>query len=244
MEEVGINTKNEAKTAHQEAIDFVERHIDFFEHYAGGRVKIEPAPAGLDTFAFDLEKNVIYVNSVFYKKLGLSEEKTTFASLHEIEHFLEKISLLAENGGERIFEGYLAKIKSDRAFSLLDNCVADIRENRAVVSRTSKDFGILEQKLYKEDLFADVDFTKEPRHIQFAQAILRENKVPDERCVVAPEVREKLNELSGIVNKEGTKLVDIITDPAVPMSIRLKLQEKYIVPMMRELLEKDKEEEK
>ena len=28
------------------------------------------------------------------------------------------------------------------------------------------------------------------------------------------------------------------------MSIRLKLQEKYIVPMMRELLEKDKEEEK
>lgn len=245
MEEVGNNTNsNEAKTAHQEAVDFFEKHRDFFEHYAGGRVKIEPAPAGLDTFAFDFGNNTIYINSKFYEKLGLSEEKTTFATLHEIEHFLEKISLLAESGGERIFEGYLAKIKSDRAFSLLDNCVADIRENRAVVFRTSQDFGTLEQKLYKEDLFADIDFTKEPRHIQFAQAILRENKVPDEKCVVAPEVREKLDELNGIVNKDGAKLIDIITDPSVPMSIRLKLQEKYIVPMMRELLEKDKEEEK
>ena len=54
MEEVENSPNNEKKMPHQEAVEFVEKHRDFFEHYAGGRVKIEPAPAGLDSFAFDL----------------------------------------------------------------------------------------------------------------------------------------------------------------------------------------------
>ena len=78
------------RAAHQEALEFVEKYRDFFEHYARGRVKFEPAPAGLDTFAFDLEKDTIYVNSRFYKELEFSDEKTSFAVLHETEHFLEK----------------------------------------------------------------------------------------------------------------------------------------------------------
>ena len=75
---------------HAEALALVEKHRDFFEHYAKGRIKVEPAPQELSTFAFNLEKNTIYVNSMFYRKRGFSEQKTVFAILHEIEHFLEK----------------------------------------------------------------------------------------------------------------------------------------------------------
>ena len=66
----------ESVSEHAEAVALVEKHRDFFEHYAKGKIKVEPAPRGLKTFAFDLEKNTIYINSMFYKKFGFSEEKT------------------------------------------------------------------------------------------------------------------------------------------------------------------------
>ena len=81
-----------ADNEHAEAVALVEKHRDFFEHYAKGKIKIEPAPKEVKTFAFNLEENTIYINSMFYKKLGLSEEKTVFATLHEIEHFMEKFN--------------------------------------------------------------------------------------------------------------------------------------------------------
>ncbi len=239
------------KAEHAEAVALVEKHRDFFEHYAKGKIKIEPAPEGMTTFAFNLEKNTIYINSMFYKKLGLSEEKTVFATLHEIEHFMEKIQLLGEQqkrgkggrvieeSGEKRFDNYLKRIKNSRAFSLMDNCVADIRENRTVVSKTNKGMGELEKKIYKDDLFSESDFTGEPRHIQFCNAILREARLPGERCQVAPEVRKALDE---IAKTKG--LMDIITNPGTPMSMRLRLQDKYIWPKVEALLEKDKKEER
>lgn len=224
---------------HEEAVALVEKHRDFFEHYAKGKIKIEPAPKDLPTFAFNLEQNTIYINSMFYKKLGLSEEKTVFATLHEIEHFMEKLQVLAEEGGEKTFDKYLKKIKASKAFSLMDNCVADIRENRAVVSKTNKGMGELEGKLYKEDLFAETDFTSQPRHIQFSQAILREARVSGERCEVSPEVRVALDEVAKVKG-----LMEIMTNPETPMSTRLKLQDKYIWPKVEALLKKDVEDKK
>src|SRR3989338_2745843 len=98
-----------------EAFAFVEEHKDFFEHHAKGKIKIEPAPEGLNTFAFDLKNNTIYINSMFYEKLGFSKEKTIFATLHEIEHFLEKIVMLSEEGGEKNFDKYLKNIEASKA---------------------------------------------------------------------------------------------------------------------------------
>jgi len=229
--------KNENE--HSEAVAFVEKNRDFLEHYAKGRVKFLPAPKDLKTFAFNLETNEIYVNSMFYVEKGFSDEKTLFGTLHEVEHFLEKIQMLSEDGGERKFEKYLERIKKSKAFSLADNCVADIRENRAVVSRTSKGMGELEAKIYKEDLFAETDFTSEPRHIQFGQALLREARVPSEQCQVSPDVRLALDEVAKVKG-----LLEVMTDPETPMSMRLRLQDKYIWPKVEELLEKDIEDKK
>jgi len=228
-----------AGNEHAEAVALVEKHRDFFEHYAKGRIKIEPAPAGIPTFAFNLEENTIYINSMFYRQLGLSEEKTVWATLHEIEHFLEKLQILAEDGGERSFGRYLERVKSSRAFSLMDNCVADIRENRTIVTRTNKGMAELEVQTYKEDLFPSSDFSKQPGHIQLSQALLREARVPSEKCVVSPEVRSALDQIASVPG-----LMDIMTNPETPMSLRLRLQNKYIWPQVEKLMEQDIEDKK
>ncbi len=236
-------TSVDTQKAHREAIEFVDKNRDFFEHYARGGVKFAPAPEGLNTFAFDLKSNTIYINSKFYEELGFSDEKTSFATCHEIEHFLEKRQILSEDKGEKDFERYLKKIEGSKAFRLMDDCVADIRENRAVVSKTHQAFRDIEQKRYKEDLFKEVDFTQEPKHIQFSYALLREARVPDEQCTVSPEVREKINALKTISGKDGSNLFEIMTSPETPMSTRLKLQDKYIWPIVKDFLDKDIEDE-
>ena len=241
-----INTKSDEKGqeieqigGNTEAFSFVEENRDFFEHHARGSIKIEPAPEGMNTFAFNLENNTIYINSMFFEKLGFSKEKTIFATLHEIEHFMEKIQMLGEEGGEKNFERYLKKLETSKAFGLMDNCVADIRENRSVISKTNKGMKDLEENIYKEDLFPKLDFIDEPEHIQFCQAILREARVQNEKCNVSPLVRQKLDELTKVKG-----LMNIMTNPQTPMSMRLKLQDKYIWPRVQELLEKDIEEKK
>lgn len=236
--------ENDNSNSHAEAVAFVDHHRDFFEHYARGKVSFKPAPPGLTTFAFDLKSNDIYVNSMFYKKRGFSDEKTSFATCHEIEHFEEKKQMIMENGGEGAFSAYVDRIKGDQAFGLLDNCVADIRQNRSVVSKTNEAFRDLEQDLYRNDLFKDTDFTKTPKHIQFAQALLREARVPDEECTVAPEVREELIRIYAMKGQDGTGLLDAMTHPDTPMSIRLKLQDKFLWPIVEKLREEDIEENK
>jgi len=224
---------------HAEAVAFFDRHMDFFEHYAKGKVKVLPAPEGLETFAFNLENDEIYANSRFYKDRGFSDERTLFAICHEIEHFSEKKAMLSEDGGEKKFEKYLGRIKTSEAFSLTDNCTADIRENRSVVSRTNEGMGDIEEKMYTEDLFKETDFTEKPRHIQFNYALLREARVPGEKCTVSEDVRKELDEVSRVKG-----LTEIMTDPDTPMSTRLKLLDKYIWPKVEKLLEKDMEDKK
>jgi uncharacterized protein YegL len=243
IDETGVEAGN-AHSPHQEAVQHVEAHRDLFEHYAHGAIHVLPAPEGLDTFAFDLKTNTIYVNSRFYKDLGFSEEKTTFATLHEIEHLLEKVQMLSERGGDKKFTKYLDQIQKSKAFGVMDNCVADIHENRTVVQRTHGGFRDIEEQCYTEDLFPTTDFTEQPLHIQLPYAILREARVPGEPCTVAPEVRQAVDELRAIKSKDGTSLMDVMTHPDTPMSTRLALQNKYVWPRVQELLKKDVEKEK
>ena len=229
---------------HEQAVNFVEGHRNVLEHYARGAISIAPSPKGLNTFAFDLEKNTIYINSMFYKELGLSDERTLFASMHEIEHFLEKKQILAEKGGSIKFKKYLDRIKKSRAFALTDNCVADIHVNKTVISKTNESLAGVEKGMYTEVLFKERDFTEAPKHIQFAQALLRESRVSDEECVVAEDVREKMEKIKSMKGKSGLSLIDVMTSPSTTMSDRLALQDKFIMPIIEELKEKDIEEEK
>lgn len=233
----------ESAAEHQEAVEFVNLHRDLFEHRLRGHAEFKAAPPGLHTFAYDLKEDTIYLNSRFYKSRGFSEEKTAFATMHELEHFKEKLALLKEKDGAKIFERYLARLEKSKAYGLMDNCIADTHENETVVTDTNKSFADVEHTLYTEDLFPETDMTSQPRHIQFAQALLREARVPDETCQVAPEVRTALDEVKGIKTKNGTRLMDIVAHPETPMSTRLLLQDKLIWPHMEKLLEQDMQDE-
>lgn len=229
----------ERENEHKEAVDFVNLHRDLFEHRLRGHAEFKPAPPGLHTFAYDLEHDTIYLNSRFYKSRGFSEEETAFATMHELEHFKEKLALLKEKDGAKIFERYLARLQKSKAYGLMDNCVADTHENETVVTSTNESFGKVEHTLYTEDLFPETDMTGKPRHIQFAEALLREARVPDELCQVAPEVRAALDEVKDIHAKNGTRLMDIVAHPETSISTRLRLQDKLIWPHMEKLLEQD-----
>lgn len=229
----------DSEAEHKEAVDFVNLHRDLFEHRLRGHAEFKAAPPGLHTFAYDLKEDTIYLNSRFYKSKGFSEEKTAFATMHELEHFKEKLALLKEKDGAKIFERYLGRLQKSKAYGLLDNCVADTHENETVVTDTNESFVDVEHTLYTEDLFPEVDMTQQPRHIQFAQTLLREMRVPDEICQVAPEVRAALDEVKGVKTKNGTRLMDIVAHPETSMSTRLRLQDKLIWPHMEKLLEQD-----
>lgn len=232
----------ESDSNQQEALDFVEKNRDLFEHFARGQIHCKPAPPGLNTFAFDLNTDDLYISPRFFKERGFSEEQTTFATLHEIEHLLEKKKILTEKDGPRAFSQHLSRLEKSRAYKVMDNCLADIRENETVVSKTNRAFGDIERKMYREDLFKETDFTKEPKHLQLPMALLREARVPDEICTVAPEVRAAMDEIKATAASDGTKLMDIIKHPDTSMSARLKIQDKYIWPHVKKLLEQDEKE--
>ena len=163
------NKAAESEAEHKEAVDFVNLHRDLFEHRLRGHAEFKPAPPGLHTFAYDLENNTIYLNSRFYRSRGFSEEKTAFATMHELEHFKEKLALLKEKDGAKIFERYLARLQKSKAYGLLDNCVADTHENETVVTGTNESFAKIEHTLYTEDLFPETDMTGKPKHIQLVE---------------------------------------------------------------------------
>lgn len=235
--------KSEVDSIQKEAMNFVAKNRDLFEHVARGQINIKLAPPDLNTFAFDLRTNDLLISPRFYKNRGFSEEQTTFATLHEIEHLLEKKKILSESGGVSAFARYLSRIVKSRAYKVMDNCLADIRENETVIAKTNKSFADVEQKMYKEDLFKEIDFTDKPKHIQLPMALLREARVPDERVIVNPAVRIAMDEIKAVATKDGTKLTDIIRHPDTPMSSRLKIQDKYIWSQVEKLLESDMEED-
>jgi hypothetical protein len=241
---------SETSHGHERSVELARRHRDIIESKSGGRVHIEPAPEGLPTFATNLENGTIYVNDIFYRSQGheLSSEKTFFAILHEsVGHLAETLDILKEAGGAATLERHVAKIKKSKAFGLMDNCVADIRENRTVIDRMDGIGGEtekVERVLYRENLFPDTDFTSKPRHIQFCEALLRENRISDEKCAVAPEVRAKLDQLTAIAGRDGVRLIDAMTHPDTPMSLRLKLQDRFIWPIVKELLDEDVQDKK
>jgi len=244
-------TENGQVSSHEEALYFFETHRKLFEQYAGHSIEVKPSPPGLDTFAFNLETNTIYLNSKFYTSLGYPEAGTAFATFHEIEHFREKLALLEEENGAQVFKEYLNRLdtkisSTGDAYGVMDNCISDVRQNRAVVSRTHSGFDDVEKALYKEVQFPETDFTNQPLHIQLPYAILNEY-CSGRECIVDERVRSVLTKLQQTPNPGGGTLdiLELMTNPdprVAPMSKRLALQDFFVWPRILELLEEDKKE--
>lgn len=233
---------------------FFEENQDFLRSYAGdSSIKVEPSPAGLNTFAIDLEKGTLYGDPRFFTEKGFSEQKALFAFLHEFEHFRELRTLLAEKGGDKVWQKHTKRLKESRRYGILDNTWDDVRMNRSVVSRAP----VMKQTredLYTENLFPSSDLTVTPngqpmpKHLQFAYALLRERQVPGQKCNVDEDVRQEIDRLEGVKSKSGMGLLEYASRPDISPSTRIALQDKYLEPIyerfFKEDVEKKKQEEK
>ncbi len=131
------------------------------------------------------------------------------------------------------------------------NSLDDIWVNNAV-SRKAASFergtegGKEIESLYKEKLFPGFDYSKgESRHRQFINKLLRDDNVPDEQCVVSPDVEEALNRKIQFAGKSYTAK-ELITTFIKPRTGRdTKAGERYTIlrrtlePIFKELLAKD-----
>src|SRR3989338_841675 len=170
-----VPTVPTASEAADEQADFFEKNGAFFVSYAGdSSLEIKPSPKGLGTFAINLEKGVMYAEPKFWtKEQGFEESDKVFATLHEFEHFREMMEIIRKEGGLAKLKKHFDKFKKRKRFSVLDNCIDDIKMNRSVISRA----GALEEtrgRLYEKKLFVEDDMAKMPKHLQFSQAFLRE----------------------------------------------------------------------
>ncbi len=235
----GMSVKNEA--GHEEIKDFFGRHGQFLEKYAGdSSIRIEPSPKGLGTFAIDLENGRLFAEPSRFGDKGWGEDKILSSVLHEFEHFREFKELLDEKGGWEVYQRYKQKLAANRRFGILDNSFDDVKIDRRVGERAPILNGAIKRK-YREDLFPVLDYTDQPKHLQFAYALKRRGKLPDEVIKLSPEVQAELDKLDVIASR-GVKLLDYASRPDTPMSMRLDLQERFLEPAYERLFEQDVKE--
>lgn len=229
----------ESKLVHE----FYERHEDFFISYGSdASINVEPSPAGLGTFAIDLEKGTMFVHPGYFTEHGYSEAKAVNSTLHEIEHFKELRDLLAEPRGGQRWLAHNERLKANRRLKLLDNVWDDVRVDRAILSRAPAQQTV-QESLYHENLWPETDMTKLPRHLQFAHGLFRETMLPDEPVTVADEVRAELDRLRAVRSRSGVSLLDYASRPNLPPSLRIDLQKKYLEPVFEKLFQEDVRDE-
>ncbi len=224
------------------AVQFYNEHRDFFTAYASDTsLNIRPPLPGQKGFAIDLENGKLYADPSFFAERGYEGDKITFGYLHEFEHFRELKALLAEPRGAAVFRRLAEKSKAKPRYHILDNCVDDIKMNRAVADRAPS-LRETKNNVYRENLFASADLTDKPKHLQFAYAILREAMLPEEPTTVDPEVRAEIDALKTMTNRAGVNVLDFASDPRTSMSTRLKLQERFLEPAYERLFQEDVDE--
>jgi hypothetical protein len=102
------------------------------------------------------------------------------------------------------------------------------------------------ESLYKDKLFQGFDYSKgKSRHKQFIDKLLRDDNVPDEQCVVSPDVQEALDRKNQIGGKSYTAKELIATFIKPRTGRDTKAGERYAIlrrtlePIFKELLAKD-----
>ncbi len=171
----------------------------------------------------------------FFTRHGFTVAETMWATCHEIEHFRdwrrdpEGYALLHERTG-----------KGRRRLDLLYDQINDILVNREADRRFPAHRETREY-LYRYKIMPQWDYTRRPRHLQFADAILRERMLPDEEVEVIPEVREEVDRLKDM-DGEGTDLIDLVSGPSASARDRFELVRDYIEPVYERFFHEDVEE--
>lgn len=130
------------------------------------------------------------------------------------------------------------------------NIADDIWVNNRVASKSpayepDQDGGQEIAKLYGEFLFPGLDYSKNPRHFQFSDSLIRNDTVKKEEVIVSDEVKEALNRKISFLGQEYTarEIIEQFIKPGgrreTKASQRHFVLKSTIEPIFEELLEKD-----
>lgn len=180
----------------------------------------------------------------FFIEKGYSLTQALFATLHEVDHFIEATQARKSSQSKVVWEARCEKTQASRRYHLLDNCIDDVGNNYRVL-QFAPALREETERLYREKLFPSTDFTNKPMHIQLAYAMLRQGMLPQDQVIVSPEVEQALQDLRAIKGKKGTyDIITMVTDPNCNPDTKRKLTEKYIDPIYEKLFEQDKQDKK
>ncbi len=104
------------------------------------------------------------------------------------------------------------------------------------------------KKLYSEQLFAETDYSKLPRHLQFGYKLIREEMVKDEEVILNDEVADVMQEKIKFQGKERTpkeiveEFIKVKGGRDTKGGQRYFILQKTLEPIFKELLAKDLEE--
>jgi hypothetical protein len=246
---------------------FIEQVTPAIRAYAEG----EPVSFafGQDRFSVSLPVEpdgafsaIVNLHEGFFREQGLNPGMATAAISHEVEHLREFLELVRAPGGAAAWREHARKLQADGRLGALDNMVDDVRMNRTVLQRAPSLHTGMEE-LYTKYAFPSSELRtlesgeENPLHLQFAQSLLRDAMLPDQRSDVAPEVEEAKAAVLDRVNTERRQrrlppartfddVVRQLTNPALSPTSRLTLTRRYLEPAYRALYKEDvaREQEK
>jgi len=195
----------------------------------------------------------------FFAEKGFDEGMATAAINHEVEHLREWLTLVRTPAGASEWREHVRTLKGNGRLSALDNMVDDVRMNRTVIERSGALTDAMD-RLYQRYAFPEADLRSlpsgqaNPRHLQFAQSLLRDAMLPGEAATIDPEVAEAKERVLAAVNAERlarglapherfADVVTQITDPRISPAARLAGTRRYLEPAYQSLYDRDVEDE-
>ena len=179
-----------------------------------------------------------------FTREGQSVAQSLWSTLHEIDHARELAQNAKSRKGKDLWEKRMEMTDEKRRYGVLDNCVMDVADNWRVLgfAPALKDEAL---RWYREEGWPRIDFTSKSRHMQFANAILREGMLPDEAVIVDDEVRQALDGLRAMKAKgREFDVIGMVTDPTLSLEKKLQLMERFVDPVFEALYEEDLENPK
>ena len=184
----------------------------------------------------DIDNPTIILNPIKMKEIWYNKESIFMDLFHEIEHFFEESKMKSTPYGKRFAQAREDRLKAAgkkmKALFDLENVFRDCFVDDQVIS--PQKVPVLRPVLKKQfttSLFPSTDFTKMPLHAQFKTAIIREYRVPEERCIIDPKVRVLIERL-----KRNNAIFEATT---WSLEKRIEKIEQLIEPIYLKLLDED-----
>ena len=139
-------------------------------------------------WAIDPETGEATYDPKFFEDKGHTRSQALFASFHEIRaHLVETAQLLSTPEGDKANKRLKQRREKKKRIHLWENIRQDIKGNRSIL-KIAPSLATQTQTLYKEKLFPVTDMTKQYKHLQFMDAIIRRAMVPGEEVKISPQI--------------------------------------------------------